>query len=148
MNRKMIILAAVLMVLAGLSSWSKWRKATAIDPTDARQVAHGRELYSKHCGSCHGADLQGEPDWQRRKPNGELPAPPHDATGHTWHHPDEQLFAIVKHGPQHFAPPGYKTAMPAFVGKLSDADIRAVLAYIESTWPEDIRERQGRLNAR
>jgi mono/diheme cytochrome c family protein len=82
------------------------------------------------------------PRRRARKPSGELPAPPHDATGHTWHHPDQQLFAITKHGMARFAPADYKSAMPAFVGTLSDRDIRAVIAYIKSTWPEDIRRRQ------
>jgi mono/diheme cytochrome c family protein len=36
--------------------------------------------------------------------------------------------------------------MPAFVGALADDDIWAVLSYIESTWPPDIRARQQRLN--
>ena len=60
-----------------------------------------------------------------------MPAPPHDDSGHTWHHPDEVLFGITKHGVvPPYAPPGYESDMPAFAGKLSDDEIRAVLAYI------------------
>lgn len=103
----------------------------------------GSRIYAVHCAECHGAKLQGEADWHTRKPNGELPAPPHDPSGHTWHHSDEQLFAITKHGMARYAPPDYKSAMPAFVGRLSDREIRAVIAYIKSTWPEDIRNRQA-----
>ena len=55
---------------------------------DAAQVARGEALYAKHCASCHGANLEGQPDWKKRLANGRLPAPPHDMTGHTWHHPD------------------------------------------------------------
>jgi mono/diheme cytochrome c family protein len=29
--------------------------------------------------------------------------------------------------------------MPAFAGTLTDEEIAAVLTYIKSTWPEDIR---------
>jgi mono/diheme cytochrome c family protein len=36
--------------------------------------------------------------------------------------------------------------MTAYKDILSDADIRAVLSFIESTWPPDIRERQQRMN--
>lgn len=64
-----------------------------------------------------------------------MPAPPHDETGHTWHHPDRVLFGIVKHG---LVPPyahaDYQSDMPAFAAKLSDEDIWAVLAYIKSHW--------------
>ncbi len=131
-------------VAAAVAGWSWWwRGANTIDPDDPRQVAAGRALYAKYCAECHGANLEGEPNWQTRKPSGELPSPPHDASGHTWHHADEQLFAITKHGMARFAPPGYKTAMPSFVGVLSDSDIRAVLAFIESTWPVEIRQRRA-----
>ncbi len=75
-------------------------------------------------------------------PNGRLPAPPHDASGHTWHHADQDLFALTKHGPAPFAPPGYQSDMPAFADKLTDQEIRDVLAYIKSTWPPEIQARQ------
>jgi mono/diheme cytochrome c family protein len=133
------------LTVAAVLVWPQFKGREAIDPTDAIQVASGKELYARHCASCHGESLQGQPNWQVRKPNGELPAPPQDASGHTWHHTNEQLFAITKHGMARFAPPGYRTAMPAFIGTLSDADIRAVLAYIESTWPADIRHHHSHL---
>ena len=136
-----VVIAAAGGVVAGASWW--WRSKNRIDALDVAQVERGRALYGVHCAKCHGAALQGEPDWRTRKPNGELPAPPHDASGHTWHHSDEQLFALVKHGMSRFVPPGYKTAMPSYVGVLSDSEIRAVLAYIESTWPAEIRERRA-----
>ena len=41
--------------------------------------------------------------------------------------------------------PGYETDMPAYKDILSDADIWAVLSFIESRWPADIRERQQRI---
>lgn len=135
--------AALVLAGAGAGLWG-WPRAR-IDPTDPVQVARGQGLYQSHCGQCHGEHLQGEADWRTRKPGGELPAPPHDQTGHTWHHRDEYLFAVTKHGLARFAPPDYKSDMPSFVGKLSDADIRAVLAYIKSTWPAEILKRQQNL---
>ena len=105
------------------------------DPNDAAQVALGAKLYAGHCGACHGMKLEGQPNWQRRLANGRLPAPPHDESGHTWHHTDEVLFGITKHGlVPPYAPPGYQSDMPAFAGTLSDEEIRAVLAYIKSHW--------------
>jgi len=74
-----------------------------------------------------------------------MPAPPHDASGHTWHHPDGVLFGITKYGliPGKYAPPKYESDMPAFGGQLTDEDIWAVLAYIKSAWPESARRWQG-----
>ncbi|RAU22720.1 cytochrome C [Paramagnetospirillum kuznetsovii] len=143
----MVGIALGAAALAGGWIWLR-AKSSGIDYTDSAQVAQGKALYLTHCASCHGEQLQGEPDWQTRKPTGELPAPPHDSSGHTWHHPEQQLFAIIKHGMARFAPPGYKTAMPSFVGVMTDAEIRSVLAYIESTWPPEIHQRRAALDKR
>lgn len=105
------------------------------------QETEGQVLYMEFCASCHGANLEGQPDWRQRLPNGRLPAPPHDATGHTWHHSDEQLFRIVKDGLTALAP-GYETDMQAYAGVLDDAQIEAILDYIKGTWPEREREIQ------
>lgn len=117
------------------------------DPTDAQQVARGQTIYMQHCMACHGARLEGQPDWRERLPGGRLPAPPHDASGHTWHHPDDVLFGVTKYGlvPGRYAPPGYESDMPAFGGILADDEIWAVLAYIKSAWPEEIRAAQREL---
>lgn len=149
-KRPLVIAAVAVAVVAGLSGgWEYLRRsAQAIDPDDVAQVALGTEIYAAQCARCHGAHLQGEPDWRRRKPNGELPAPPHDASGHSWHHPNEYLFAVTKHGMARFAPPDYKSAMPSYVGILTDAEIRAVIAYIQSNWPPEIRARQAAISAR
>lgn len=118
------------------------------DPDNPAQVALGRTVYATHCASCHGMNLEGEPNWQTRKPTGRLPAPPHDSSGHTWHHPDAQLFGIVKNGVTPYAPPGYQSDMPAFAATLSDEEVWAVLAHIKSAWPADIRERQADISKR
>jgi mono/diheme cytochrome c family protein len=108
---------------------------------DPAQLALGTKVYAQHCAACHGAKLEGQPNWQKRLPSGRFPAPPHDETGHTWHHPDEVLFAITKHGMvPPYAPPGYQSDMPAFAGTLSDEEIRAVLAYIASHWSQKVRD--------
>jgi mono/diheme cytochrome c family protein len=108
------------------------------NPRDAAKVALGSKVYEQHCAVCHGPKLEGQPNWRRPLPNGRMPAPPHDESGHTWHHPDYVLFAITKNGlvPPH-APKGYESDMPAFAGKLSDEEIWAVLAYIKSQWTSD-----------
>ncbi len=105
------------------------------------QTLAGRQLYLQNCAQCHGTSLEGQPDWMKRKEDGRLPAPPHDETGHTWHHSDKQLFTITKEGLAAIEP-GYESDMPAFVDVLSDDEIKATLEYIKSTWPERQREFQ------
>lgn len=112
-----------------------------VDHAGARMVDIGRRIYSAECASCHGPNLEGQPKWQVRLANGKLPAPPHDPSGHTWHHSDKVLFDITKKGPASY-PDGYQTDMPAFGGRLSDEQIAAVLAFIKSTWPTEILQRQ------
>lgn len=111
-------------------------------PFGSEQQPPGRALYVANCASCHGANLEGQPDWMRRLPSGRLPAPPHDDSGHTWHHSDRQLFTIVKLG-LHAIAPGYESDMPAFEGVLTDAEIREVLAYIRSTWSDRAKAYQA-----
>lgn len=111
----------------------------------AASAATGATLYAAHCAACHGARGEGQPDWRKRRPDGKLPAPPHDDGGHTWHHPPAQLLAITKYGmvPPN-APAGYASDMPAFGrevgGPLSDEEIRAVLTYIAGFWSKKVRE--------
>ena len=109
------------------------------DPRDAAKVALGARVYAQHCAVCHGAKLEGQPEWRRRLPNGRMPAPPHDDNGHTWHHPDAVLFGITKGGlVAPYAPPDYESDMPAFGGKLADDEIWAVLAYIKGHWSAQV----------
>lgn len=113
------------------------------DPDNTQLVARGKSVYERHCAGCHGIRLQGQPNW-REPIRGRMPAPPHDASGHTWHHPDSVLFGITRHGlvPGKYAPPGYQSDMPVFSGVLSDEEIWAVLAYIKASWPSEIRRAQ------
>ena len=114
----------------------------AAGQAETEQGGIGAAVYSEHCASCHGDDLQGQPNWRNRLPSGQMPAPAHDETGHTWHHPDWQLFEITKTGRNPLAPTTTTTDMPAFEGVLTDAEIEAVWDFIKSRWPEKIRERQ------
>lgn len=120
-----------------------------IDPGNATQIARGEAIYAQHCAACHGARLEGQPNWRERKSNGRLPAPPHDASGHTWHHPDAVLFRLVKEGlVPPLAPAGYESDMPAYGKVLADDDIRAVLAFIESRWPAEVHRARREMPSR
>ncbi len=112
------------------------------DASNPQLVALGEILYQQQCASCHGAELEGQPNWKIRDENGFLPAPPHDETGHTWHHPDEQLFEITKIGTEAFVGRGYRSNMIGFGDQLDDSEIWAVLAYIKSRWPARIQNAQ------
>jgi len=105
------------------------------DVSNKQLVALGKILYQQYCASCHGAELEGQPNWKIRDENGYLPAPPHDESGHTWHHPDEQLFEITKIGTEAYVGRGYRSNMIGFGDQLDDTEIWAVLAYIKSQWP-------------
>ena len=112
------------------------------NPGDAARVAIGARIYGRDCAACHGARLEGQANWRAQLPNGRLPAPPHDASGHTWHHPDRVLFRVTKEGMAWVGGANYQSDMPAFGGVLSDPEINAVIAFIKSSWPEPVRAQQ------
>lgn len=145
-----VISGLVVIGLAG--GWFYWSKngpvTVEIDYQDADAVALGKNLYAQHCASCHGANLEGQFNWRKRQPNGRLLAPPHDATGHTWHHKDQHLFAITKFGTAAVVGGKYETDMRGYKDILTDREILAVLAYIKSTWPRKIRERHDDIKRR
>lgn len=143
-----IAIGVAVLALSAAGAWLLAPREVRIDHTDADLVARGEKLYAGHCASCHGAGLEGQPNWQSRNAQGRLPAPPHDEHGHTWHHDDQVLFEVTKYGLAKHAPPGYQSDMPAFEGTLSDRDIVAVLAFIKSRWPPLIHDkrREARMN--
>ena len=115
-----------------------------------RDLRNGRVLYQEHCASCHGAELEGQPNWRRIGKDGLLPAPPHDRTGHTWHHDNMLLFDYTKLGGKALMEArgiaGFKSGMEGFGDVLTDDGIWDILAYIRSTWPERIRRIQAARN--
>ncbi len=84
--------------LAGLGAF-------ALQPTSpvSMEGSPGHLLYLAHCASCHGANLEGEPRWKVRRDDGRLPAPPHDASGHTCITPTTRCFA----SPRKASPPSF-----------------------------------------
>jgi mono/diheme cytochrome c family protein len=144
-----IAAAALALALAGImaGAWLVLRQPAerAAAPVD---IARGGRIYAQACASCHGANLQGQANWREPGPNGRYPAPPHDETGHTWHHGDALLFRIVKDGTAAVVGNGYESDMPGFGETYSDAEIRDVLAYIRSRWPDEQQTVQAEITAR
>ena len=102
-------------------------------PLDRQMVAQGQELYDQYCAACHGLNGAGQLDWKIPNDDGSFKPPPHDISGHTWHHDDDLLLEIVTQGsdfPQ--------SQMPTFGDQLTDDKVKAVLEYIKSWWgPEE-----------
>lgn len=150
MRRSVVaVVAAVIVSVALVAFWrtggGSESEAALVIP-EGLDLAQGEVLYGEYCASCHGANLEGQPDWQSPGPDGRLPAPPHDETGHTWHHPDSVLFQYTKLGGREtLAMQGieFDSGMPGFSGQLSDQEIWIILAYIRSTWPERARAAQA-----
>jgi mono/diheme cytochrome c family protein len=143
----MLAVAGLLVTGGLLGAWYAGMLRTQSAPPRGK-LEEGRQVYLAHCAACHGAELEGEPNWRRRRADGTLPAPPHDANGHTWHHADAQLFEITKFGTAALIGGDYKSNMGGYEGVLSDAEIRAVLDFIKSRWPPEIRARQAEITAR
>lgn len=142
-QRKTFVRAGAALLLAGaVISYIAWDRLAVANQRRAT-LAMGQTVYQSTCASCHGVRLEGQPDWQRRRADGRLPAPPHDETGHTWHHSDEVLFNLTKFGLQNYVSTEYRSDMPAFNDVLSDEEIIAAIEYIKSTWSEATRRRQA-----
>ncbi|WP_298855208.1 cytochrome c [uncultured Ruegeria sp.] len=115
--------------------------------TATSDVEEGAVLYAEFCVSCHCDELEGQPNWRAPNEDGTILAPLHDETGHTWHHGDAPLFGYTKKGGEAAVEArgvsGFASGIPGFSDSLSDQQIRDILAYIKSTWPERIREMQA-----
>lgn len=142
--------AAAIAVFGLVGGWLVFGGNRAADDSamsvDVAAAARGADLYAANCAACHGANLEGQPEWQSPGADGRLPAPPHDASGHTWHHGDDLLFNYTKLGGKAaLAAKGipFDSGMPGFAEVLSDDDIRDILTFMKSTWPERERELQA-----
>ncbi|GAB4282992.1 MAG: hypothetical protein Kow0080_36990 [Candidatus Promineifilaceae bacterium] len=113
-------------------------------------IAEGQAIYAANCANCHGANLEGEPNWKEQNADGSFRAPPHDENGHTWHHGDATLIEAIQKGGARLnnLNIGGTSNMPAFEDILTPEEITAVLTYIKSTWPEDIQTIQWEVTQR
>lgn len=145
--------AAIAVAVIGVVSYVAFESEPLQSPagnasSQSDVIALGRAIYASQCAACHGANLEGQPNWRQRKANGRMPAPPHDETGHTWHHNDATLFNLTKYGLSALVGQKVETDMPAYEGVLNDEQIRAALAYIKSRWPEEIQQRHSEMSRR
>ena len=108
-------------------------------------IERGKIAYKKNCVSCHMVDLAGAENWKEMDEDGHRKAPPLNGTGHTWHHDDQTLHAIIKYGLAKLVK-NYQGKMIGFEDNLSDKEIDSVLAYIKSFWPKEEYEYQINLS--
>ena len=101
-------------------------------------ISEGKVLYLANCATCHGVNLQGNPNWRSgTDKDGQRLPPPLNGTGHTWHHSPGLLFQTIKYGLKIYDE-NYEGKM---VGNenLTDKEIYSLLEYIKSVWPEELR---------
>ena len=138
--KQLTILTCVGLTFVGLAA----NISQAAHELKDRDLDRGKALYADNCASCHGTNLEGQPNWRTPDEAGLLPAPPHDETGHTWHHDNNLLFRYTKLGGERALAEsgvtGFKSGMPGFEETLNDGEIWSILAYIRSKWPEHIQE--------
>lgn len=143
-SRHLVLAAAVVLIAVALAACGDSASESPLEasatprPIDTSLATLGAPIYAASCGSCHGANGEGEPDWKVRLADGTLPAPPHDASGHSWHHADGLLFRIVRDGCAAYSSGG-ACRMPAFGGTLDDEEIVAVIEHLRSLWGEQDR---------
>lgn len=146
---------ALFFVASGLGGYYLWRfgprlleptetASPVLRPIDAAQVRIGRAAYATNCATCHGERAEGHPNWRELQPDGTYLPPPHDGSGHTWHHSDELLFRIIKEGGQTVYGAGeFQSRMPAFRDRLADEEIEAIIAYFKTLWGPKERQFQA-----
>lgn len=142
---KLAAIFAAVAVLTGAVVYFAVSGSKEVQSSDARNqmLALGQSTYMKNCASCHGPEGQGQPGWRT---NTNL-APPHDATGHTWKHADRSLFRFIKTGLlDDICTIGVGNAMPRFKDVMSDREIKAVIAYLNSRWPPQVRSVHQAIN--
>jgi len=143
--RTTTIFVSMILLMSG-NATSLSAKTAELRPKDPVYVQIGKKVYQDQCASCHGVNLEGQGGWRDRKVDGMRLAPPHDKSGHTWHHPDELLYKLTKYGFKAMIGEDYKVSMPVYDDIIEDQEIIAVLSYIKSTWPADIKKIHDKIN--
>jgi copper transport protein len=117
----LLVQARILSDAAAAVDPSATNPAASLAALDPVAVSKGQALFAQNCASCHGAGAKGDgPAAASLKP------PPVDLTsGHSLMHSDDDYDYWITNGIA-------GTGMPALGGKLDEASIRDVIAYVRS----------------
>lgn len=136
-----LLLAAVIGLL-GAATQAHASESTKSVAANQQEIDAGRRIYEQQCAACHGAKGEGQHGWEKRNELGELPAPPHDPSGHTWKHADAMLYKTIRDG---WRDPFNKTkrlTMPGYKEVLTPHQTRAVISYLKTMWTPEQRRIQ------
>ena len=121
-----VVILGMLVILVGSILLSQRKTLLPARPADPQL---GERIFRQNCAVCHGSNAGGS-DF----------APPLNRMGHADHHPDWELYMFIAEGKVGF------TQMPAWKERLSDREIRSVIAYIKTLWTKDQRASQQHVN--
>lgn len=141
--RRATLPALLVVALVAACSGDGSEPGLVAEGLDPETVARGERLYIQYCAVCHRPDLSGAPNWMTPNPDGSYPPPPHDSSGHTWHHSDAHLLGIIRDGS-----PFPQSRMPAFGHVLTDDDILEILEFFKANWGPEEREFQRSITER
>ena len=112
---------------------------TACSKNDSKtqDISKGMQVFESNCIMCHGKEARGiVKNWKKIGSDGKYPAPPLNGSAHTWHHSPAQLITTINNGSIKIG-----GSMPSFEKVLTDSEKQALLGYIFSLWPEEIKTR-------
>lgn len=115
------IKSAIIAVVAGGMFWAALGTSTMASMAPNAPPPNGTLLFNNQCALCHGKNGKGLPAW---KAKGQP-----DLTTAAWQssRTDQQIASQMKKGGK---------VMPPFEGKLSDAEIAALVAKVRSFGPK------------
>lgn len=143
--RRALTALAIFIVAGAAVYFAVGGNGGGVNYRDAGLIARGESLFSRNCASCHGNKAVGESPRNAKggaKPGGGYWAPALNGTAHAWHHPPDGLFRIIEQGS-----PAADSSMVGWGGRMSGEEIHAVLAYLQSLWPEELRLRYERAHS-
>lgn len=134
MRASSVVVVAMVALLAGCGDAGKGPSSppNVERSFDMAQIARGQALYAQNCARCHGDKGQGDAQWRKANADGSWPPPPLDGSGHAWHHPTAVLQRVIREGTE---PQGH---MPAWGGKLNQAEIDDTIAWFQSLWSDEV----------
>ncbi len=123
-TRKLVMLLALCLPFS-LNAAERWYSQAQVD--------NGRVVFDTQCAICHGAEAAGTSAWRNPMEDGRYPPPPLNGTAHGWHHPLTALRRQINQGGAKYG--GW---MPALGESLTDEQVDATIAYIQSLWSDKI----------